>query len=129
MIKNMYFVALYGILFKENSEAAFSNYRLWEALGAMISFGYSSYLCASTKIIFMITILSLGMVNYIGVEYLNKDRIKVTVKNLKATKDDKSEILSINNKEDNSNKSNPLSTTTEILTIIAKNKEDLNELF
>lgn len=117
----MYFIALYGILFKENSEAAFSNYRLWEALGAMVSFGYSSYLCASTKIIFMIAMLSLGMVNYLGVEYLNKNKIKVIVRNINGINEDNLKVPSPYGKE------NSLSQITSSLTIKSR-EDDLSEI-
>ena len=30
--------ALYGVIFKSNAEAAFSNYRLWESLGFLIAY-------------------------------------------------------------------------------------------
>jgi hypothetical protein len=30
--------ALYGVVFKNNEEAAFSNYRLWESMGFLLSF-------------------------------------------------------------------------------------------
>jgi hypothetical protein len=30
--------ALYGVAFKNNEEAAFSNYRLWESMGFLLSF-------------------------------------------------------------------------------------------
>ena len=33
---------LYGTLFRRNKEAAFSNYRLWESLGFVIAYAYST---------------------------------------------------------------------------------------
>lgn len=30
--------ALYGVIFKSNEEAAFSNYRLWESMGFLIAY-------------------------------------------------------------------------------------------
>ena len=30
--------ALYGVIFKNNAEAAFSNYRLWESLGFLLAY-------------------------------------------------------------------------------------------
>ncbi|XP_046853528.1 protein unc-93 homolog A-like isoform X2 [Xenia sp. Carnegie-2017] len=37
--------AFYGVLFHDKQEAAFSNYRLWESLGFVISFALSSAIC------------------------------------------------------------------------------------
>ena len=63
-------VALYGTLFSSESEAAFSNYRLWESIGAVVSFGYSFYLCAAVKLYILMSNLVLGMLGYLAVEYL-----------------------------------------------------------
>ncbi|XP_020039066.2 protein unc-93 homolog A isoform X2 [Castor canadensis] len=62
--------ALYGILFEKSKEAAFANYRLGEALGFVIAFGYSPFLCISTKLYILAGVLSLTMVAYGVVEYL-----------------------------------------------------------
>ena len=34
----IFFAALYGVLFENDEEAAFSNYRLWESAGFIIAF-------------------------------------------------------------------------------------------
>ena len=65
--------ALYGVLFANNEEAAFSNYRLWESLGFV--FGYASNsagVYVSTKIITTIVSLGLGMLGYLILELLEK---------------------------------------------------------
>ncbi|KAK7806865.1 hypothetical protein U0070_026757 [Myodes glareolus] len=62
--------ALYGVLFEEKKEAAFANYRLGEALGFVIAFGYSSFLCVRTKLYILLSILSLTITAYGAVEYL-----------------------------------------------------------
>ncbi|XP_055472094.1 protein unc-93 homolog A [Psammomys obesus] len=62
--------ALYGVLFEENKEAAFANYRLGEALGFVIAFGYSSFLCVNTKLYILFSVLSVAMVAYGIVEHL-----------------------------------------------------------
>ncbi|CAO2628821.1 Protein unc-93 homolog A [Lemmus lemmus] len=62
--------ALYGVLFEQKKEAAFANYRLGEALGFVIAFGYSSFLCVSTKLYILLGILSLTITAYGTVEYL-----------------------------------------------------------
>ncbi|XP_032264129.1 protein unc-93 homolog A [Phoca vitulina] len=62
--------ALYGVLFEKNKEAAFANYRLWEALGFVIAFGYSTFLCVNIKLYILLGVLSLTMLAYGTVEYL-----------------------------------------------------------
>lgn len=62
--------ALYGVLFEKKKEAAFANYRLGEALGFVIAFGYSSFLCVRTKLYILLGILSLTITAYGTVEYL-----------------------------------------------------------
>ncbi|XP_075815426.1 protein unc-93 homolog A [Microtus pennsylvanicus] len=62
--------ALYGVLFEKKKEAAFANYRLGEALGFVIAFGYSSFLCVRTKLYILLGILSLTITTYGTVEYL-----------------------------------------------------------
>nr|XP_003419261.1 protein unc-93 homolog A isoform X2 [Loxodonta africana] len=73
--------ALYGTLFEKNKEAAFANYRLWEALGFVIAFGYSTYLCVYTKLYILLGILIVTMVAYGTVERLEaKTQIKPLAK-------------------------------------------------
>ncbi|XP_006882896.1 PREDICTED: protein unc-93 homolog A [Elephantulus edwardii] len=62
--------ALYGTLFEKNKEAAFANYRLGEALGFVIAFGYSTYLCVYIKLYILLGVLLAAMVAYGTVEYL-----------------------------------------------------------
>jgi len=72
--------ALYGTLFGSESEAAFSNYRLWESLGFLVAFAYSFYLCAAVKLYILTSALVVGMLGYLVVEYLQwKSRLSVTV--------------------------------------------------
>ncbi|XP_045632169.1 protein unc-93 homolog A isoform X5 [Ursus americanus] len=61
---------LYGVLFEKSKEAAFANYRLWEALGFVIAFGYSTFLCVNVKLYVLLGVLSLTMLAYGTVEYL-----------------------------------------------------------
>ncbi|XP_039737480.1 protein unc-93 homolog A isoform X2 [Pteropus medius] len=60
---------LYGVLFEKDKEAAFANYRLGEALGFVIAFGYSAFLCVSVKLYILLGVLCLTMVAYGIVEY------------------------------------------------------------
>ncbi|KAJ1155110.1 hypothetical protein NDU88_007845 [Pleurodeles waltl] len=62
--------ALYGVLFAEHKEAAFANYRLWESLGFVISFAYSSFLCVYVKLYIVLSVLVLGMAFYGTVEFI-----------------------------------------------------------
>ncbi|XP_018772505.1 protein unc-93 homolog A isoform X2 [Serinus canaria] len=62
--------ALYGILFEKNKEAAFANYRLWESVGFVIAFAYSTKLQVYIKAYIVLSVLVLSMVTYGVVEYL-----------------------------------------------------------
>ncbi|XP_060611063.2 protein unc-93 homolog A-like [Anolis sagrei] len=62
--------ALYGVLFEKHKEAAFANYRLWESLGFVIAFGYSTFLRVDVKLYIVLTVLVVSMVLYEVVEYL-----------------------------------------------------------
>ncbi|KAK0091593.1 hypothetical protein PV326_002979 [Microctonus aethiopoides] len=61
--------ALSGILFPGMEEAAYSNFRLWEATGSVVAYGYSPYLCTSTKLYVLIIILITGVVGYGIIEF------------------------------------------------------------
>lgn len=67
---------LYGLLFRRNKEAAFSNYRLWESAGFVIAYAYATTLCARMKLYILICVLLLGVFGYIIVEirYRRKQR-------------------------------------------------------
>lgn len=58
------------MLFEKNKEAAFANYRLWEALGFVVAFGYSTFLCVSVKLYILLGVLLAAMLGYGVVEYL-----------------------------------------------------------
>uniref|UniRef100_A0A8C5PRS6 Protein unc-93 homolog A n=1 Tax=Leptobrachium leishanense TaxID=445787 RepID=A0A8C5PRS6_9ANUR len=62
--------ALYGVLFDENKEAAFANYRLWESLGFVIAYGYSTFLCVSVKLYIVLSVLVIAIALYQYVEYM-----------------------------------------------------------
>ena len=73
--------ALYGVLFKNKEEAAFSNYRMWESLGFVIAFiTQASGVCVFPKIIGTIVFLTVGLVGYFMVE-LSVKRSAVTNNN------------------------------------------------
>ena len=61
--------ALYGVLFANNEEAAFSNYKLWESLGGLFGFATNAAgMCVFTKIVTTIVFLGLGMLGYLILE-------------------------------------------------------------
>ncbi|XP_031178285.1 protein unc-93 homolog A [Sander lucioperca] len=61
--------ALYGILFPRHKEAAFANYRMWESLGFVIAFAYSTFICLEYKLYILLSVLLLTVVTYPIVEY------------------------------------------------------------
>lgn len=64
--------AFYGVIFPGASEAAFSNYRLWESLGYVIAFICSGFLCVGSKIIILIFFLTTGMIGYYIIEIFER---------------------------------------------------------
>ncbi|KAJ8009050.1 hypothetical protein DPEC_G00084810 [Dallia pectoralis] len=61
--------SLYGVLFPRHKEAAFANYRMWESLGFVIAFAYSTFICLDTKLYILLAVLVLSMVTYLWVEF------------------------------------------------------------
>ncbi|KAL6096146.1 unc93a [Pungitius sinensis] len=61
--------ALYGVLFSRDKEAAFANYRMWESLGFVIAFAYSTFICLEYKLYILLAVLLLTVVTYPIVEY------------------------------------------------------------
>ncbi|KAM4633250.1 protein unc-93 homolog A [Polymixia lowei] len=61
--------ALYGVLFPKAKEAAFANYRMWESLGFVIAFAYSTFICLEYKLYILLSVLLLTAVTYPIVEY------------------------------------------------------------
>lgn len=53
-------VALSGILFPGHEEAAFSNFRLWEATGSVIMYASSPFLSTFQKLLFVLGIMIVG---------------------------------------------------------------------
>ncbi|VEN35822.1 unnamed protein product [Callosobruchus maculatus] len=67
---------LYGTLFRRNKEAAFSNYRLWESVGFVIAYAYSTHLCARMKLYVQLTMLVGGFLLYVSVEIHHLHKIR-----------------------------------------------------
>lgn len=75
-----FITALYGVLFEKHKEAAFANYRLWESLGFVIAFGYSTFLQVYIKLYIVLAVLVLAIVLYGIVEYLESKTSDTTNK-------------------------------------------------
>ena len=69
-------LALYGVMFAANKEAAFSNLRLWQSIGFAIPLAYASFLCVTTKLYILECVLTFGMVGYLIVELKERRRLK-----------------------------------------------------
>ena len=68
--ESLSFVAFYGVLFKDNLEAAFSNFRLWNSIGFIIVFACSNFICMDIKIYIILVILILSIPTYLITEKL-----------------------------------------------------------
>ena len=70
--------SFYGILFVEQNEAAFSNYRLWESTGFVLFYIITPYIRIRTALIILLIFLTLGMMGYVTTEnLLRKKKLKV----------------------------------------------------
>ncbi|CAG9764674.1 unnamed protein product [Ceutorhynchus assimilis] len=67
---------LYGALFRRNKEAAFSNYRLWESVGFVVAYAYSTQLCARMKLYVQLACLVIGFLLYCIVEIHHMRKIR-----------------------------------------------------
>ena len=72
--------ALYGCAFPRDSEAAFSNYRMWESLGFVIAFVYSPFICTRWKIVILMCVLVIGMTCYVIVEKDMRKQVRRVVR-------------------------------------------------
>ncbi|KAL5287649.1 hypothetical protein ACFFRR_008509 [Megaselia abdita] len=62
--------AFSGILFPGKEIAAFSNFRLWESTGSVIGYAISSVFCTSTKLRWLMSLMTVGMVGYGVIEFM-----------------------------------------------------------
>ena len=60
--------ALYGVVFADDKEAAFSNYRLWQSIGSAVALAYANFLCVRTKLFVLMGVLSFAVIGYLAVE-------------------------------------------------------------
>ncbi len=68
--------AFYGVLFVENDEAAFSNYRLWESIGFVLFYIITPYIRIRIALIILLIFLTFGMLGYGLIEYRWKRKPK-----------------------------------------------------
>ncbi|XP_019873411.1 UNC93-like protein isoform X2 [Aethina tumida] len=66
--------SLSGILFPGKEEAAYSNFRLWESTGSVITYAYSPYLCTHIKLYLLLGLLLIGISGYTGIEMLKSKK-------------------------------------------------------
>ncbi|XP_048478605.1 UNC93-like protein [Plutella xylostella] len=64
--------ALSGILFPGNEEAAYSNFRLWEATGSVLSYASAPYLCVRTRLYILLGLLLAGFAGYSTIELMER---------------------------------------------------------
>ncbi|XP_026761823.2 UNC93-like protein isoform X2 [Galleria mellonella] len=62
--------ALSGILFPGNEEAAYSNFRLWESTGSVLSYATAPYLCVRTRLYILLGLLIFGFSGYTTIELM-----------------------------------------------------------
>lgn len=72
--------SLSGLLFPGREEAAYSNFRLWESTGSVITYVYSPYLCTYMKIYILMGVLCVGMAGYAIIEWTGTTKPVVTDK-------------------------------------------------
>ena len=66
--------AFYGVLFVDDAEAAFSNYRLWESTGFVIFYIITPYIRIRLALIILIIFLTFGMLGYAITEYRAREK-------------------------------------------------------
>ena len=59
---------MYGILFNNCTDAAFANFRFWEALGFAIAYGYQSFLETKIKCYIMLGVIFISFIGYTACE-------------------------------------------------------------
>ena len=70
----LWWLALYGVLFTgQEVTGGFSNYRLWESTGFLISYILQVNVCVDAKLWILISTLAIGMTGYLTVEYMEQE--------------------------------------------------------
>uniref|UniRef100_A0A1L8D8Y9 Putative conserved plasma membrane protein n=1 Tax=Nyssomyia neivai TaxID=330878 RepID=A0A1L8D8Y9_9DIPT len=68
--------ALSGVLFPGKEEAAFSNFRLWESSGSVVTYILSPYLCSQTKLYMLLVLMFVGMAGFASIEVMERKQKK-----------------------------------------------------
>lgn len=63
-----FLLAICGVYFPDDKEAAFSQFKLWQATGCIVSFSYGNYMCINIKIYILVGLLIVGIFGYILAE-------------------------------------------------------------
>lgn len=58
------FPAYYGVLFPGKEEAAFSNFRFFEAIGSVCMYILNPMLCTGTVLMILFALMIVGMIGY-----------------------------------------------------------------
>lgn len=64
-------------MFPGKEEASYSNFRLWESTGSVITYAYNPYLCTDVKLYLLLGLLLFGISGYTSIELLER-RKKLT---------------------------------------------------
>ena len=67
---------MYGVLFANDEEAAFSNYRLWESIGFIIAFILQTQVCIDVKLYVLLAVIIAGMLGYFIIEFNERKKKK-----------------------------------------------------
>lgn len=71
--------ALFGVVFRENIEVAYSNLNLWTYIGSMMVLGWSHFLCMDVKMYILFGMMVTGYVGYIILEIIIHFQNNLTV--------------------------------------------------
>ena len=86
--------ALYGFIFLENSEAAFSCLQFWISVGFIMAFAYSSHLCTRIKLYILLTFLLMGMMLYGITEWKVQSKKPKPIVNIHLKEQELEELMS-----------------------------------
>ena len=67
---------MYGCLFKNEQEAAFSNKTFWKSLGQVLSFAYATTLTTTEKLYILAAFASSGFILYLICEFIQYKNTK-----------------------------------------------------
>nr|CAI5846247.1 unnamed protein product [Callosobruchus analis] len=65
--------SLSGTMFPGKEEAAYSNFRLWESTGSVLTYAISPYLCTESIVYWLLVLLLVGSTGYAAVEWMERD--------------------------------------------------------